>query len=167
MKRVRNWRAGTFRLPRLHTLLHAIRKWGSRLIGPGDQKRMLKRCRGQDGVAQTRPHRQNRGVVEPDAQGHLNYYTVPEIARACGGTSTSAWRWLKSLKRRSQRAFELGEVPPAPPTASCVDRILHPLPCHRFGANPGKARCVNAFYAGIRAGARSNPRPYRDHARSR
>ena len=69
-------------------------------------------------------------------KGHLNYYAV-------SGNSPSLWwyfnevrwRWLKSLKRRSQRAFMSGEK-----FTSATDRffpsirILHPLPCHRFYA---------------------------------
>jgi hypothetical protein len=45
------------------------------------------------------------------------------------------WRWLKSLQRRSQRAFMSWEK-----FTSITDRffpsirILHPLPCHRFDA---------------------------------
>ena len=93
---------------------------------------------GQDGVAQTnaQPHCQDRGVVESDAQMHLNYYAV-------SGNSPSLWwyfnavrwRWLKSLRRRSQRAFMNWEK-----FTSSTDRffpsirILHPLPCHRFDA---------------------------------
>jgi hypothetical protein len=67
-------------------------------------------------------------------KGYLNYYAV-------SGNSPSLWwyfnevrwRWLKSLKRRSQRAFMSWEK-----FTSTTDRffpsirILHPLPCHRF-----------------------------------
>ena len=69
-------------------------------------------------------------------KGHLNYYAV-------SGNSPSLWwyfnevrwRWLKSLKRRSQRASMSWEK-----FTSITDRffpsirILHPLPCHRFDA---------------------------------
>ena len=69
-------------------------------------------------------------------KGYLNYYAV-------SGNSPSLWwyfnevrwRWLKSLKRRSQRAFMSWEK-----FTSITDRffpsirILHPLPCHRFDA---------------------------------
>jgi RNA-directed DNA polymerase len=69
-------------------------------------------------------------------KGHLNYYVV------CGNSPSLwwyfnevRWRWLKSLKRRSQRAFISWEK-----FTSSTDRffpsirILHPLPCHRFDA---------------------------------
>ncbi len=69
-------------------------------------------------------------------KGHLNYYAV-------SGNDPSLWwffnqvrwYWLRSLRRRSQRAFMNWEkflrlvsrfFPPI--------RILHPLPCHRFDA---------------------------------
>ena len=69
-------------------------------------------------------------------KGYLNYYAV-------SGNSPSLWwyfnevrwRWIKSLKRRSQRAFMSWEK-----FTSSTDRffpsirILHPLPCHRFDA---------------------------------
>jgi hypothetical protein len=68
--------------------------------------------------------------------GHLNYYAVP-------GNSPSLWwylnevrwRWLKSLKRRSQRASISWEKFTG--ITNCFFpsiRILHPLPCHRFDA---------------------------------
>jgi group II intron reverse transcriptase/maturase len=70
-------------------------------------------------------------------QGHLNYFAV-------SGNDPSLWwfykevrwRWLKTLKRRSQKAYLNWETftrltnryfPPV--------RILHPQPCHRFDAN--------------------------------
>ena len=69
-------------------------------------------------------------------QGHLNYFAV-------SGNDPSLWwfykevrwRWLKTLKRRSQKAYLNWETftrltnryfPPV--------RILHPQPCHRFDA---------------------------------
>jgi RNA-directed DNA polymerase len=69
-------------------------------------------------------------------KGYLNYYAV-------SGNNPSLWwhfnevrwRWIKSLKRRSQRAFMSWEK-----FTSTTDhffpsiRILHPLPCHRFDA---------------------------------
>src|SRR5712671_4546953 len=67
------------------------------------------------------------------------------------------WRWLKSLKRRSQRAFMSWEK-----FTSATDRffpsirILHPLPCHRFDARTRGRRS----YAGAAGGVipvRCNP----------
>jgi len=74
--------------------------------------------------------------VKQMLQGHLNYFAV-------SGNDPSLWcffnevrrRWLRSLRRRSQKARLAWEkfitltdrfFPPI--------RILHPLPCHRFDA---------------------------------
>src|SRR5207253_4494354 len=80
-------------------------------------------------------------------KGHLNYYAV-------SGNSPSLWwylnevrwRWIKSLRRRSQRASMTWEK-----FTSITNRffpsirILHPLPCHRFDARTrGKSRCVSS-----------------------
>src|ERR1035437_2888667 len=92
----------------------------------------------QDRVAQVnaRPHRENRGLGETDAERHLNYFAVT-------GNHPSPWwffnkvmrLWLASLKRRSQTArlswerfirFVARFFPPI--------RTIHPLPCHRFDA---------------------------------
>ena len=61
----------------------------------------------QDGVAQVhaRAHRDDRKLRETDAQGHLNYYAVsgnhPSLWWFCNQVR---WLWLKSLRRRSQKA---------------------------------------------------------------
>ena len=74
--------------------------------------------------------------VKQMLQGHLNYFAV-------SGNDPSLWcfsnevrkRWLRSLRRRSQKAFLSWEK-----FTLIVDRffppirILHPLPCHRFDA---------------------------------
>jgi hypothetical protein len=74
--------------------------------------------------------------VKQMLQGHLNYFAV-------SGNDPSLWcffnevrrRWLRSLRRRSQKAFLAWER-----FTRLVDRffppirILHPLPCHRFDA---------------------------------
>jgi RNA-directed DNA polymerase len=45
------------------------------------------------------------------------------------------WRWLKSLKRRSQKAFlHWDEFIRLTDRFFPSIRILHPLPCHRFDA---------------------------------
>ena len=80
-------------------------------------------------------------------KGHLNYFAVP-------GNSLSLWwffheirwRWLRSLRRRSQKANLSWEkfhrltdrfFPPI--------RILHPQPLHRFDARTqGRSRCVSS-----------------------
>src|SRR3974377_1707027 len=74
--------------------------------------------------------------VKQMLQGHLNYYAV-------SGNHTSMWWfcnqvrwvWLKTLKRRSQKAYLSWER-----FLRLVDRffppikVLHPLPLHRFDA---------------------------------
>ena len=70
----RSWRekARAFRLSRLHALLHAITQMGLvRHRAQDDQEADVEAAAGaQDGVAQTnaRPHCQDRGMVESDAQ---------------------------------------------------------------------------------------------------
>ena len=45
------------------------------------------------------------------------------------------WRWLKTLKRRSQRAFlRWDEFTRLTDCFFPQIKILHPLPCHRFDA---------------------------------
>jgi len=92
--------------------------------------KMELRVRMHDPIAKT------GAWVKQMLQGHLNYFAV-------SGNDPSLWcfsnevrkRWLRSLRRRSQKAFLSWEeftrfverfFPPI--------RILHPLPCHRFDA---------------------------------
>jgi hypothetical protein len=80
-------------------------------------------------------------------KGYLNYYAV-------SGNSPSLWwyfnevrwHWLKSLKRRSQRAFMSWEKFTSITARFFPSiRILHPLSCHRFAPEPeGRARCVSS-----------------------
>lgn len=116
------------------------RKWGSFVIGRKTiKKRMLRQLQA---VKMELRRRMHDPIAETGAwltqmlKGHLNYYAV-------SGNSPSLWwyfnevrwRWLKSLKRRSQRAFISWEQ-----FTSITNRffpsirILHPLPCHRFDA---------------------------------
>ena len=83
-------------------------------------------------------------------QGHLNYFAV-------SGNDPSLWcffnevrrQWLRSLRRRSQKAFLRWEK-----FIRLVDRffpaiwILHPLPGHRFDAKTRGRRS----YAGAAGG---------------
>ena len=69
-------------------------------------------------------------------QGHLNYYAVSGNGPSLWWYFNEVrWRWIKSVKRRSQRAFMSWEK-----FTSITNRffpsirILHPLPCHRFDA---------------------------------
>ncbi len=116
------------------------RKWGSFVIGRKTiKKRMLKKLQEVKMELRKRMHdpiAKTGAWLNRMLKGHLNYYAV-------SGNSPSLWwyfnevrwRWLKSLKRRSQRAFMSWEK-----FTSATDRffpsirILHPLPCHRFDA---------------------------------
>jgi group II intron reverse transcriptase/maturase len=116
------------------------RKWGTFVIGRKTIKKRMRaklqaikmelRVRMHDPIAKT------GAWVKQMLQGHLNYFAV-------SGNDPSLWcfsnevrkRWLRSLRRRSQKAFLGWEK-----FTSIVDRffppirILHPLPCHRFDA---------------------------------
>ena len=69
-------------------------------------------------------------------KGHMNYFAVSGNDPSLWWSFTQVkWHWLRSLRRRSQRAHLNWEryirlvdrfLPPI--------RILHPLPCHRFDA---------------------------------
>ena len=69
-------------------------------------------------------------------KGHLNYFAVPGNSPSLGWFCNEVrWLWLRSLRRRSQKAFLNWEkftrltnrfFPPI--------KILHPLPLHRFDA---------------------------------
>jgi RNA-directed DNA polymerase len=116
------------------------RKWGSFVIGRKTiKKRMLKKLQEVKMELRKRMHdpiAKTGAWLNRMLKGHLNYYAV-------SGNSPSLWwyfdevrwRWLKSLKRRSQRAFMSWEK-----FTGATDRffpsirILHPLPCHRFDA---------------------------------
>ena len=114
------------------------RKWGSFVIGRKTIKKRMRakllaikielRRKMHDPIAKT------GAWVKQMLQGHLNYFAV-------SGNDPSLWwffnevkkRWLRSLRRRSQKAFLTWEkfmqlagrfFPPI--------RILHLLPCHRF-----------------------------------
>lgn len=92
--------------------------------------KMELRMRMHDPIAKT------GAWVKQMLQGHLNYFAV-------SGNDPSLWcfsnevrkRWLRSLRRRSQKAFLSWEK-----FTTIIDRffppirILHPLPCHRFDA---------------------------------
>jgi RNA-directed DNA polymerase len=91
---------------------------------------------GQDGVAQTNPCAKTGAWLNQMLKGYLNYYAV-------SGNSPSLWwyfnevrwHWLKSLKRRSQRAFMSWEKFTSITARFFPSiRILHPLSCHRFDA---------------------------------
>lgn len=116
------------------------RKWGSFVIGRKTiKKRMLRtledikvelRKRMHDPIAKTGTW------VWQMLNGHLNYFAVSGNDKSLWWFANEVrWRWLKSLKRRSQKAYLNWERFTAltdhffPPI-----RVRHPLPCHRFDA---------------------------------
>jgi group II intron reverse transcriptase/maturase len=116
------------------------RKWGSFVIGRKTiKKRML---RTLEAVKMELRKRMHDPIVKTGAwvwqmlNGHLNYYAVSGNDKNLWWFCNEVrWRWLKSLKRRSQKAYMSWErftnltdrfFPPI--------RVRHPLPCHRFDA---------------------------------
>ena len=122
------------------------RRWGSFVIGRKTiKKRLLRtleavkmelRKRMHDPIAKTGTW------VWQMLNGHLNYFAVSGNDKSLWWFCNEVrWRWLKSLKRRSQKAYMSWErfttltdrfFPPI--------RVRHPLPCYRFDAkNRGKS----------------------------
>ena len=116
------------------------RKWGSFVIGRKTiKKRMrakLKAIKVELRKAMHDPIAKTGTWVKQMLQGHLNYYAVsgnhPSLWWFCNQVR---WLWLKSLRRRSQKARLSWErfirivarfFPPI--------KVLHPLPLHRFDA---------------------------------
>jgi group II intron reverse transcriptase/maturase len=116
------------------------RKWGSFVIG---RKTIKKRMRAKLQAIKVElrksmhdPIAKTGAWVKQMLQGHLNYFAVsgnhPSMWWFCNQVR---WLWLKSLKRRSQKAHLSWER-----FLRLVDRffppikVLHPLPCHRFDA---------------------------------
>jgi len=116
------------------------RKWGSFVIG---RKTIKKRMRAKLQAIKVElrksmhdPIAKTGAWVKQMLQGHLNYFAVsgnhPSMWWFCNQVR---WLWLKSLKRRSQKAHLSWER-----FRRLVDRffppikVLHPLPCHRFDA---------------------------------
>lgn len=116
------------------------RKWGSFVIGRKTiKKRMVRQLKAIKMELRKRMHgsiARTGAWVEQMLQGHLNYFAVPGNAPSLWWFFNEVrWRWLKSLKRRSQRAYLNWDAftrltacffPPV--------RILHPQPLHRFDA---------------------------------
>jgi hypothetical protein len=69
-------------------------------------------------------------------QGYLNYFAVSGNDRSLWWFYAEVrWRCLKTLKRRSQKAFL--RWPEFTRLTDCFSpqiKVLHPLPCHRFDA---------------------------------
>jgi RNA-directed DNA polymerase len=116
------------------------RKWGSFVIGrKTSKKRMVRRLQVVKVELRRRMHDsivRTGAWVEQMLQGHLNYFAVPGNDPCLWWFFNEVrWRWLKSLKRRSQRAYLNWDAftrltdcffPPI--------RISHPQPLHRFDA---------------------------------
>ena len=116
------------------------RKWGSFVIGRKTiKKRMVRQLQAIKMELRKRMHdpiAKTGAWVKQMLQGHLNYYAV-------SGNDPSLWwffaevrwRWLKTLKRRSQRAFlHWDEFTSMTDRFFPPIRILHPQPLHRFDA---------------------------------
>ena len=116
------------------------RKWGSFVIGRKTIKKRL--LRTLEAVKVELRKRMHDPIVETGTwvwqmlNGHLNYFAVSGNDKSLWWFCNEVrWRWLKSLKRRSQKAYLSWErfiqfvarfFPPI--------RTIHPLPCHRFDA---------------------------------
>jgi len=116
------------------------RKWGSFVIGRKTiKKRMVRKLQAIKMELRRRMHdpiAKTGAWVAQMLKGHLNYYAVSGNAPSLWCfVAEVRWRWLKTLKRRSQRAFLHGDEftsmtnPFFPPI-----KILHPQPLHRFDA---------------------------------
>ena len=116
------------------------RKWGSFVIGRRTiKKTMLRQLQAVKMELRKRMHdpiAKTGAWLTQMLQGHLNYYAVSGNGPSLWWYFNEVrWRWIKSLKRRSQRAFMSWEK-----FTSITNRvfpsirILHPLPCHRFDA---------------------------------
>jgi len=116
------------------------RRWGSFVIG---RKTIKKRLRAKLKAIKVELRRSmHNPIVRTGAwvkqmlQGHLNYFAVSGNDKSLWWFFNEVrWLWLKSLRRRSQRARLSWEK-----FTRLVDRffppikVLHPLPCHRFDA---------------------------------
>jgi len=116
------------------------RKWGSFVIGRKTiKKRMVRQLQAIKMELRKRMHDpivKTGAWIEQMLKGHLNYYAVSGNDPSLWWfVAEVRWRWLKTLKRRSQRAFlhwhEFANMTNRffPPI-----RILHPQPLHRFDA---------------------------------
>ena len=128
------------------------RRWGSFVIGRKTiKKRMLRRLQEVKMELRKRMHdpiAKTGTWVGQMLKGHLNYFAV-------SGNDPSLWwffnevrwRWLKSLKRRSQKAFlRLGAVHPPHRPLLPADQDIDTL-CHVTASTPepeGGARCVSS-----------------------
>ena len=111
----------------------------------------------QDGIAQAyaRSHQRNRAWIARVLKGHLNYFAV-------SGNDPSLWcffnqvrqHWLRTLKRRSQKAFLNWEKYTGSSIVSFPPiRVLHPNPSTASTPEPeGGATCVSSARVDLRRG---------------
>jgi hypothetical protein len=116
------------------------RRWGSFVIGRKTIKKRLraklKAIKVELRKSMHNPVAKTGAWVKQMLQGHLNYFAVSGNDKSLWWFFNEVrWLWLKSLRRRSQKARLSWEkftrlvdrfVPPI--------KVLHPLPCHRFDA---------------------------------
>ena len=116
------------------------RRWGSFVIGRKTIKKRLraklKAIKVELRKSMHNPIAKTGAWVRQMLQGHLNYFAVSGNDKSLWWFFNEVrWLWLKSLRRRSQKARLSWER-----FTRLVDRffppikVLHPLPCHRFDA---------------------------------
>jgi group II intron reverse transcriptase/maturase len=116
------------------------RRWGSFVIGRKTIKKRLraklKAIKVELRKSMHNPIAKTGAWVKQMLQGHLNYFAVSGNDKSLWWFFNEVrWLWLKSLRRRSQKARLSWER-----FTRLVDRffppikVLHPLPCHRFDA---------------------------------
>ena len=116
------------------------RKWGSFVIG---RKTIKKRMLGRLEVVKMELRRRMHDTIVKTGtwvwqmlNGHLNYFAVPGNDKSLWWFFNEVrWRWLKSLKRRSQTArLEWERFIRLTNRFFPQIRVRHPMPCHRFDA---------------------------------
>ena len=116
------------------------RKWGSFVIG---RKTIKKRMLGRLEVVKMELRRRMHDTIVKTGtwvwqmlNGHLNYFAVSGNDKSLWWFCNEVrWRWLKSLKRRSQTArLEWERFIRLTNRFFPQIRVRHPMPCHRFDA---------------------------------
>jgi RNA-directed DNA polymerase len=116
------------------------RSWGSFVIGRKTiKKRML---RSLEAIKIELRQRMHEKIVETGAwvwqmlNGHLNYFAVPGNDKSLWWFWNEVrWRWLKTLRRRSQTArLDWDRFVRITNRFFPSIRVRHPMPCHRFDA---------------------------------
>ena len=116
------------------------RKWGTFVIGRKTvKKRMLRTLEAVKMALRRRMHdpiAKTGAWVRQMLDGYLNYFAVSGNDKSLWWFANEVrWRWLKSLKRRSQRArLTWDRFTQLTDRFFPLIRVRHPLPCHRFDA---------------------------------